>query len=142
MGVTKTNWKKARDHTVTLPSGTVVKIAIPNLPALVKAGVVPNELLEAAKKRVQPEDVTPDDIKAEADFNAYLVSKMIVEPTGIEPDDVPELPYEDVTMLVEFATRQRDVDAVGHQLGGLETVDEYRSFRAEQLGVAAALGLA
>ena len=36
---------------------------------------------------------------------------------------------EDVQMIVQIALRQTDMDAVGHQLGGLETVESFRQFR-------------
>lgn len=138
----KTAWKQASAHSVTLPSGTVVKIKVPNLPALVKAGAVPNELIEVAVQQADPErKVTVEDIRAEADFNRFLVSVTLIDPK-IEPEEVDDLPFEDVQLLIALATRQTDRDAVGHQLGGLELTEEWKSFRDEQLGIAAAFGLA
>jgi hypothetical protein len=52
----------------------------------------------------------------------------VVEPK-ITIDDVPELPYEDIEMLAELATRQRDLDAVGNHIGGLHEVEAFRTFR-------------
>lgn len=135
-------WKRRREHDVTLPSGAEVTIVLPNLPALAKAGQIPNELLDVASEQVntgQVEASTAEQITLLADFHRYLVSITVVAPK-IEADDVPELPYEDINMLVEFAIRSRDQDALGHHLSGLDRTAEWRSFREERLGLAALLG--
>jgi hypothetical protein len=47
----------------------------------------------------------------------------------ITEEDVHDLPFEDVELLVEIATRQRDLDAVGNHVGGLHTNKQWRQFR-------------
>lgn len=128
----KTAWKKARTHEVTLNSGTEVTIQIPNLVELLQAGDVPNHLVPYATRTSEAiergKEIKPDQIKAAAEFARFLVTKTVVEPV-VEPEDVPDLPAEDVDMLIEFATRQRDLDALGHHIAGLEKVSDFRSFR-------------
>lgn len=127
---TLSKWKKSRVHEVTLPSGFQVKIIIPNLPQLIKAGQLSNELINAALGATQgDEKITRETIEQQADVYNKLVSITVKEPTVTE-EDVAELPYEDVEMIVELATRQRDIDAVGHHIGGLEKIEEFRKFRS------------
>lgn len=127
--LTKSQWKKNRAHPgVTLPSGTVVTVQIPNLPTMVKSGQMPNELVEVATK-VAATGSVPDDLMEQMEaFHKFLVAHTVVEP-AITEEDVNDLPVEDIEMLVAFATRTRDLDAVGHHLAGLETVDSFRQFR-------------
>lgn len=125
---TKTNWKKAGEHEVKLPSSTVVKIRLPNLPEMIRGGSFPNNLLPIAIKRVKEEEITADKISELADYHRFLVHTMVLSPP-IELEDVPDLPSEDVDMLIAFANRERDTDAVGHHLSGLETDEQFRKFR-------------
>lgn len=128
MADSKTQWVKNKVHTVKLSSGTQVEIQLPNLPELVKGGNLPNKLLEVATKRLQQQDITAELISDLADFNRYLVAKTVVKPE-IAEEDVPNIPYEDVEMIVAFANRERDVDAVGHHIAGLEVDEDFRRFR-------------
>lgn len=128
----KTAWKKAKTHEVTLNSGTEVSIQIPNLVELLQAGDVPNHLVPYATRTSEAiergREIKPEQIKAAAEFARFLVTKTVVEPE-VTPEDVPDLPAEDVDMLIEFATRQRDLDALGHHIAGLEKQSDFRSFR-------------
>ena len=124
----KAAWQKANAHTITLPSGTVVKIKLPNLPEMVKGGSFPNQLLPIAIKRIQEDEITADKISDLADYNRFLVHTMLIQPK-VELEDVPTLPPADVDMLISIANRERDMDAVGHHLSGLETVDAFKKFR-------------
>jgi hypothetical protein len=127
--VSKTQWKARRKHQVTLPSGAQVGIVIPNQAALLKGGQIPNDLLAIVLKQQKgDEDLTVEDIKQAAEFDRFLVTQTVVEPE-ITEDDLNDLPAEDLTMLVEFATRRRDTDVLGHHLAGLETTDEFKKFR-------------
>lgn len=128
MTLNKTDWKKKRTHEVTLPSGAEVEIAIPNLPALVKGGALPNDLIEVATKAASTGEVPDDLLERLDDYHRFLVAETVVSPE-IKVEEVNDLPTEDIDMLVQFATRQRDMDAIGHHLGGLETVDSFREFR-------------
>lgn len=137
---TKTAWKKAKTHTVTLPSGVEVEIQIPNLAAMAKGGELPNELLKHVTPTVPGETPTvPAEPPTEAErianlanlaeFQAWLVSITVVEPK-LDPDEVLKtVPTTDLEVLVELATRRRDMDVVGHHIGGLEVSAGFRKFR-------------
>jgi hypothetical protein len=123
-------WKKSRVHeNVTLPSGFQVDITIPNLATLITSGELPNPLVDAALQNLKPQQedgsINREALEKSWDFIKFIVPRMLVSPT-VTPDDVDDLPIEDVEMLAGFATRSNDIDAVGHHLGGLET---HRSFR-------------
>jgi hypothetical protein len=121
-------WKKAKTHEVVLPSGVAVEIEIPNLSQMVKTGELPNDLIDAALGAMQKQRVTPDLLLKQADFYTKLVALTVVKPK-ITEEDVADLPYEDQELLVELATRQRDVDALGHHIAGLHTSKDWRRFR-------------
>lgn len=125
-------WKKAGVHEVFLASGFTVTIKLPNLPELVSAGEFPNHLVETAIKvassNPDEQKITAEDIKAQAEFYRELVSRTLVEPS-VTPADVAELPFEDVELLAAIATRQRDVDALGHHIAGLDKNEDWRKFR-------------
>jgi hypothetical protein len=127
-------WKAAKGHLVTLPSGKKVRFQIPNLAVLAKSGELPNSLLAVAVPgSVKEADVTTPEEAQEriarlADFQRWLIAQAVVEPE-ISEEDVDALPTEDVDCLVELATRGRDQDAVGHHISGLEESAEWRRFR-------------
>lgn len=126
-------WKKKRltgGH-ITLPSGTEVRIEIPNISEMLRANQVPNPLVKFAvdaQDALQDMSMDMEKIKEATDFMRWMVSVTVKEPE-LTPDDVPELPVEDTDMILEFAMRQRDTDTVGHQLHGLETVSAWQNFR-------------
>ena len=124
-------WKKAAVHTVTLPSGFVAKIRIPDLPALIEAGSIPQQLMDVAisvATGARPEKPGVELIGQMREFNDVLVTKTVVEPE-ITPELVKEIPFEDKEMIVEIATRQIDFDAEGNHLAGLEKSEKFRQFR-------------
>lgn len=126
---TKGAWKKAAAHEVTLESGTVVKIRLPDLPALIESGAIPQSLMDVAVSIAtgKQQEPTPEMLKLQREFTDLVVLKTVVEP-ALEPEDVKEIPFEDKEMIVEFATRQRVFDAVGHHLAGLENSEDFRRF--------------
>lgn len=132
----KSGWKKAGVHTVTLPSGVVVGIRIPNLAAMAQAGELDNDLLQYAVPDLPKDDSeepTPEQKKANltklANFHQWLVSKTLVEP-ALSPEEVKEtVPTPDLEVLVELASRRRDMDVTGHHIGGLEASADFRKFR-------------
>lgn len=130
-----TTWKKNKQHKITLPSSTEVTIALPNLPMLIKTGQIPNSLLDTVvKAQTDPNfTITPEMLAEQADYTAMIVAKTVVDPE-ITAEDVAELPYEDVEMIMDFAMRNRDLDAVGHHLSGLEQVGSFRRFRGLDAG--------
>lgn len=133
---TKTSWKKAGVHTVTLPTSAVVKITIPNLAKMAQAGELDNDLLQYAVPSLPTdpdEEPTPEQKKENltklAAFHQWLVSQTLVDPK-LSPEEVKEtVPTPDLEVLVELASRRRDMDVLGHQIGGLEVVPEWRKFR-------------
>lgn len=128
---TLAGWKKNRVHTITLPSGTIIDVVIPDLPSLVKTGGIPNELVQTAIDVANGDrKVNKEDIVQQADFYNKLCAITVVAPAATEEDFASgELPFEDKEMIVEVATRRRDIDAVGHHLAGLEKVKAWRTFR-------------
>ncbi len=126
-------WKKAKRHPVTLPSGFEVEIEIPNLPLLVKTGHFPNDLVDAAIGAIQRQEITKELVDQQSDFYHKLVALTVKSPE-ITEEDVVELPYEDIELLVELATRNRDVDALGRHIAGLHTSREWRKFRGLDYG--------
>lgn len=123
-------WTKAKAHFITLLSGTTVLIEIPDLPDLIRTGELPNNLVTIAIGVVNGKKVTAEDISEQAAFYNQLVAMTVKQPSvTVEQIEQKLIPAEDKEMIVEFAVRQRDTDAVGHQIGGLETDASFRSFR-------------
>jgi len=127
-------WGARKRHQITLPSGAQVEIELPNVPLLVKIGRIPNNLIEATLKLQTASKVTREMVAEEVDYVALLVAVTLKDPSFSE-EEVKDaiykelLPYEDVEMIVEFATRARDMDAVGHHFGDLELVESFREVR-------------
>lgn len=123
-------WKKQAQHEVTLPSGAEVTIKLPNLAKMVKAGSLPNELLDTAIKTAQPQQtkIDADALKESWAFVTFILPETVIKPK-ITTEDVDDLPVEDVEMLMSFVQRTADMDAVGHQLGGLEKLKSFRDLR-------------
>lgn len=125
-----TEWKKAAVHAVTLPSGVVVKVKIPDLAALIEAGTLPQNLIDAALNVVGDgaQKVTLDMVKEEREFTNEIVKVAVVEPT-VSDASVNEIPVEDKAMIMQIATRQTDLDAEGKHIGGLHKSEDFRKFR-------------
>lgn len=127
-------WKRLAIHTVTLHSGAVVDIRIPDLPKLIEAGAIPQNLVDSALRvagaaqRGTPESPDASLIIQEGQFQDVLVQKTVVNPK-IDDELVKEIPVEDKEIIVEIATRQRDRDAVGDHIAGLDTSEKFRKFR-------------
>lgn len=130
---TLTAWSKAKRHTVALPSGYEIEVEIPNLPQLVKTGYLSNELVSEALSALQTQKLTPEVIINQAEFYDKLIAITVKEPAVTE-EEVKDLPFEDVELIVEIATRQRDLDALGRHIGGLHTQAEFRKFRGLNYG--------
>ena len=132
---TLSQWKANKRHCITLPSNTVVELEIPDLPSLVKTGTIPNELVDIAIGVAQGKKITKEDIEQQADFYNKLCAITVKSPAVTEEEFAAgAIPFEDKEMIVEIATRQRDIDAIGHQLAGLEKVRDWRSFRGLNYG--------
>lgn len=124
-------WKKAAVHPIRLPSGVYVEIKVPDLPALIEAGEIPQNLLDAALSMASGQarqTPTKELIIKQREFTDKLVQIAVVRPK-LSEEDLPGVPYEDKEMIVEIATRQRDLDAEGHHIGGLHKSEAFRKFR-------------
>lgn len=138
---TKSAWKKAGVHTVKLPSGVSVKIRIPNLAKMAQSGELDNDLLQYAVPdlpKEETEEPTPEQKKENltklAKFHQWLVSQTLVEP-ALSPEEVKDtVPTPDLEVLVELASRRRDMDVEGHHIGGLEASADFRKFRGIDSG--------
>jgi len=120
----------------------VVDIQIPDLAELAKSGQLDNELIQYAIPDAPaadaPEEPSVEEKKANltklANFHDWLVSITVVSPK-LTPEEVADVvPTTDKEVLIEFATRRRDIDVVGHHLGGLEGSAEFRKFRGIDSG--------
>lgn len=128
--------KRAVHEDVTLPSGAVVDIKLPNLPSMVESGAIPNDLIESALAQQSAEKLTVDILKHTWDWTVFIIPRMLVTPkintdrdAAKIADDVREIDAADTQLLLDFAARRTDMDAVGHQLGGLETQRSFREHR-------------
>lgn len=120
--------KQAVHEGITLPSGAVVTIKLPNINKMIRAGELPNELVEAAIQSQGEEKITREMVEREWDFIEYIVPLTLVKPK-VTAEDVAEIDPNDAAMIAAFAARRIDTDAVGHQLGGLETQASFRKAR-------------
>jgi hypothetical protein len=126
--VTVSAWKKASTHYPLLPSGVRVGIRIPDLPAMIEAGQIPQHLLDAALGMAGDDGPTKESIIQQREFTDTIVQLTVVEPK-LSEEDVREIPYEDKDFLVRVATRMRDFDAEGEHLAGLNRSEKFRRFR-------------
>lgn len=128
------DWVKAGSHEILCPSGTRIKIRIPDLAAIIEGGDLPQHLIDAALgvanklSRGEAQKPTKELIAQEREFTDYLVAKTVVEP-DLTPEQAREVPYEDKDMIVSIATRQRDLDAEGEHISGLTKSEKFRRFR-------------
>lgn len=135
--VTPEGWAKLAVHTVTLPSRARVKVRIPDLSLLIAHDAIPENLRGAALQKLMQDfaelqqpaapaegeqaerpSIDKEKIQQLASLHFFLVSEMLVEPklTAGELEQAG-LPNEDLELLVQLATRDRDTDALGVVLG-------------------------
>jgi hypothetical protein len=141
---TAERWANAAVHTVHLPTGTRVRLRMPNLTEMIRNDAIPERLREFALREIitgspleteQREDgrVVPkikwEDVKEVSEMYLHIVSAMLVEP-AMSPDELRRVPAEDFDMLREFATRDRDRDARNVSLG-VEPISRWEEFQRE-----------
>lgn len=129
-------WKKAAVHTIRVPSGEFIEVKIPDLPAMIEGGQIPQNLLDAALSAASGKDQqhpTVELIKQQKEFTDHLVKVTVVTPT-LSDADLSDIPYEDKELIVEIAMRQRDLDAEGSHIAGLDTSEKFRRFRGLSSG--------
>jgi hypothetical protein len=150
---TKTAWKARNDagpHTAVFPSGATLTFRIPDSGALLRSGRLPDQLrttalLCAAHPQgaegyladlvthaiVSRDGSAPyvEAIQSGVDLGHVLVAEMLVDP-HVTADEVGagEFPEMDVRMLLEFAERRRNTDAVGNKVPVI-VLSEWATFR-------------
>lgn len=132
--ISKAAWSKKAEHEINLASDvdTVVKIRLPNLPALVASGDFPNHLIDAAISVASGAKVTREHIAEQSEFYNHLVSNMLIEP-AVTPEEVKNIPFEDIELLIAIGTRARDIDGLGNHIAGLDKSDDWMKFRRQSL---------
>lgn len=141
-------WKGRANHTITLPSGAVVVIRMPNLATLIRNDQLPEALRAAALRQAFDDLETVEPMGAEAtteeqrkkllderykatkemiDLQDGLIVEMMVDPP-LTLEEVQLIPAEDRDMLIEIAQRDRFVDALGVRLG-VAPLSAFREFR-------------
>lgn len=120
--------KRAVHENVTLPSGILVDIKLPNLPQMIKSKGIPNDLVDSALAQQDAEKLTREILEETWDWAEFIIPLILVSPK-VETDDVKELDPADIQLLLDLGARRTDMDAVGHQLGGLETQKAFREHR-------------
>lgn len=155
-------------HKAYLPSGpnpdedAPVSFVVPDLSMLARNGLMPEELQITAELMAAhpngPEGYSEDlvseaimrggdaqatiagAIKVARELTHHLIAEMLVEPK-VSAEEVASgiFPELDMKMLVEFATRTRNVDAAGRRLPIVVPSEErWATFRVERTGAAGA----
>lgn len=77
-------WEHAKQIDVDLPSGVRVRYEIPDLPAYVARGNVPNPLADIAFRLdrgvIREDDLEPDDARAYFDLQCWIIGTHLREP--------------------------------------------------------------
>lgn len=161
----KTAWQRRNDrgpHLAKLPSGAVVKFVIADLSLLLRSGKLPDSLQITASLMSAHEDgpsgyqrdlvstaimrggdaqeTVAAAIEVARDLTHHLIAESLVEPK-VTPEEVAEglFPELDIIMLTEFATRERNVDAVGKRLPIVVPYEEpWATFRVQRSGAESA----
>jgi hypothetical protein len=119
-------WKAKSLHTIPLPSGAEVSIRLPNVSKMVIGGDFPNALRDIALRELQGLDrgeLTMEQLEAAVTFGNYVVCATVVDPK-LTPDDLDELPQEDVEALAALAKREVSIkDYLAHWPGVGEAVE-------------------
>lgn len=154
----KTAWKQRNDagpHTAVFPSGATLTFIIPDDSALLRAGRLRDELrttailcaghpggaegymgdlVTHAMLDAEREQRVVQTIEQGLEIQSELVAEMLVSPKVTAAEVASgEFPSMDIRMLVEFAERRRDTDAVGNRLPVIQLSD-WAGFRGERNG--------
>ena len=151
-------WQARALHTITLPSGQVVKIRIPGIGTLLEHGDLPEDLLEIAVLELTTEggataklatdlatsengerEKTLERIARYGEFQRHLVCAAVsavqtapdtFEPITLSPESLLQeaLPEDDLAMISEIVQRLRAHDARGVRIG-VEPLDRWAMFR-------------
>lgn len=135
-------WSGAAIHEITCPSGTRVKIKLPDLEGMLAGDALPEHLRAVAFKEVADEirgitqqngeepaspEINPEIVKKGVELRDWIVVATVVEPQ-LTMADLPSVPAEDRTMISSLAMRELDTDARGVTLG-VAPLSRFRIFR-------------
>ncbi len=144
-------WRQKGVHTVTGPSGAVLKIRVPGIGTLLQLGELPDYLVgialldishpdgAAGALREMADDLLDDEKQAKVlaevrklgEYQRRLVVAAMVEP-AVTYEDVSagDLPEDDLGMVAEIVQRLRATDARGVRIG-VEPLDRWATFHRE-----------
>ena len=145
-------WRQKAIHTVTTPSGAVLRIRIPGIGTLLENGDLPDYLYGIALLDISHPDgaagalremvddvllegekrtVVLDQVRKLGEYQRRLVAAALVDPAltydEIKKDDLPE---DDLGMVAEIVQRLRATDARGVRIG-VEPLDRWARFHLE-----------
>lgn len=144
-------WRERAIHTVTGPTGAVLKIRIPGIGTLLEHDQLPHHLVSvalldihhregaAAALRGLIDDVLEDDQRAKlldevkklGEYQRRLVAAALVDPPlTYEEITSGEYPEDDLSMVAEIVQRVRAFDARGVRIG-VEPLDRWATFHSE-----------
>lgn len=144
------HWKQLGVHTITLPSGAVVKARIPDAGMLLRnqgmpvrlraivllelthkdgaAGALAEQIISGIDDEKKLVDVEKSQ-QALDEMQRRLLVEMLVDP-ALAPEDVDLLPVDDRAMLTGIAQRELAYDAAGKRVG-VEELDRWATFQRE-----------
>ena len=144
-------WRERSVHTVTGPSGSVMRMRIPGIGTVLATGGLPTYLVRlalldlshpegAASALKQMLDDVMDDEQRDSilgetvrlrEYQAHLVAAALIEP-ALRPEEVlsGDFPEDDLAMIAEIVQRTRAFDALGVRIG-VEPLDRWARFHQE-----------
>lgn len=116
-------WAEADTHTITLPSGAVVRIRLLELPDHFVLGQTPDSLRIAAfsgmSEKLGSQHVTDQErmeaLNAMRDYHLRLLIDSVIEPV-LDDETVHKIPERDRSMLIRLQLRHDNTDAAGRVL--------------------------
>lgn len=103
-------WKKLAITEVTLPSGTVIGLALPNIVECIVAGDIPMPILNSINEE-EGEPATPEQTQVMMRYRREMIRAAVREVGGeavtLTLEDVSSLPEDDADAIYEYATRSK-----------------------------------
>ena len=142
-------WRQRAVHTITVPSGAVLKIRIPGIAGLLESGSLPTHLVglalldishpqgAAAGLKEMIDNVVDDDSRDKllgevtklVEYERRLAVSAILEP-HITYEEATEFPEDDLAMVAQIVQRMRAYDAEGVRIG-VAPLDRFATFHQE-----------
>ena len=111
-------WKKKATSDITLPSGQVVTIRLPNLRDCIIAGDIPLPVMSRIEEATKANNgkgpnLSPDELRHLAEFETQVVRATVVaiegEAVELTTEDVKALPGQDRDELYAYAVRNKNL---------------------------------